>query len=91
LNGGLVRWWNQSQQCVESSRMEAECFAMTLTCKEIVWPEHLLHDKPCDPRFPTKTAWSYELHWNKWLSCWCADQGSYTRQFLVFLIHSWNS
>jgi hypothetical protein len=25
------------------------------------------------------------------LSCWCADQGSYTRQILVFLIHSWNS
>ncbi len=91
LNGGLVRWLNQSQQCVESSRIEAEYLDMTLTCKEIVWLKHLLHELPCDPKFPTKIAWSYELHWNKWLSCWCADQGSYTRQILVFLIHSWNS
>jgi hypothetical protein len=65
LNGGLVRWLNQSQEYVESSRIEVEYLAMTLACKEVVWLKRLLHDLPCDPRFSTKTAWSYELHWNK--------------------------
>lgn len=44
FNGGVINWISRKQQSVSLSTIEAEYFALSEVCQEIVWIRRLLKD-----------------------------------------------